>query len=183
MPLIKSKSDAAFKSNLKAELAARKPRAQSLAIAYSVKRKARASGGRVHVGPIISTVGGRTDKHAMSVPSGAYVIPADVVSGLKGAQGNTLAGMKILDHLFGPHGPYGSSLARMKHVHRAAGGSVDEPVPIMSAGGEQVIAPEIVQRIGKGNMDHGHRILDAFVKRVRSKNVKTLKNLPGPARD
>lgn len=40
MPLKKSKSKAAFKSNLKAELAAGKPRAQALAISYSVKRKA-----------------------------------------------------------------------------------------------------------------------------------------------
>jgi len=47
MPLIKSKSDKAFKHNLKAELAAGKPRAQSLAIAYSVKRRARADGGEV----------------------------------------------------------------------------------------------------------------------------------------
>jgi hypothetical protein len=39
-PLKKSKSKKAFVSNLKAELKAGKPKAQSLAIAYSVKRKA-----------------------------------------------------------------------------------------------------------------------------------------------
>jgi hypothetical protein len=48
MPLIKSKSDKAFKSNIKAEIAAGKPQKQAVAIAYSVKRKAKkASGGNV----------------------------------------------------------------------------------------------------------------------------------------
>ena len=47
MPLIKSPSRAAFVSNLKAELAADKPRDQALAIAYSVKRRSRAGGGGI----------------------------------------------------------------------------------------------------------------------------------------
>lgn len=38
MPLSKGKSEGAFKHNVKAELGAGKPRAQALAIAYSVKR-------------------------------------------------------------------------------------------------------------------------------------------------
>lgn len=45
MPLIKSSSPEAFKSNLKAEMAAGKGQKQALAIAYSVKRKGRADGG------------------------------------------------------------------------------------------------------------------------------------------
>ena len=40
MPLKKSKSKAAFKSNIKAEVAAGKPIKQAVAIAYSVKRRA-----------------------------------------------------------------------------------------------------------------------------------------------
>ena len=48
MPLIKSKSDKAFKSNIKAEIKAGKPQKQAVAIAYSVKRKAKkAVGGRM----------------------------------------------------------------------------------------------------------------------------------------
>lgn len=49
MPLTKSKSAKAFIHNLKAEEHAGKPRAQALAIAYSVKRKAKkmADGGQV----------------------------------------------------------------------------------------------------------------------------------------
>jgi hypothetical protein len=46
MPLIKSKSDKAFKSNIKAEVAAGKPVKQAVAIAYSTKRAAKkATGG------------------------------------------------------------------------------------------------------------------------------------------
>jgi hypothetical protein len=48
MPLIKSKSDKAFKSNIKAEIAAGKPVKQAVAIAYSTKRAAKkATGGAV----------------------------------------------------------------------------------------------------------------------------------------
>lgn len=41
MPLKKSKSKKAFVANYKAELKAGKPRKQALAIAYSVKRRAK----------------------------------------------------------------------------------------------------------------------------------------------
>jgi hypothetical protein len=45
MPLIKSKSDKAFKSNIKAEIAAGKPQKQAVAIAYSTKRMAKKARG------------------------------------------------------------------------------------------------------------------------------------------
>lgn len=47
MPLIKSKSEKAFKSNIKAEIAAGKPHKQAVAIAYDVQRRAakKADGG------------------------------------------------------------------------------------------------------------------------------------------
>ena len=38
MPLVKSASKGAFRKNIKAEIKAGKPKKQSLAIAYSVKR-------------------------------------------------------------------------------------------------------------------------------------------------
>jgi hypothetical protein len=41
MPLTKSKSKKAFSSNIKAEVKAGKPVKQAVAIAYSVKRKAK----------------------------------------------------------------------------------------------------------------------------------------------
>jgi hypothetical protein len=40
MPLVKSSSPKAFRENVKAEIKANKPVAQSLAIAYAVKRAA-----------------------------------------------------------------------------------------------------------------------------------------------
>ena len=41
MPLKKSSSKKAFKQNIKAEIKAGKPQKQAVAIAYSVKRKAK----------------------------------------------------------------------------------------------------------------------------------------------
>jgi hypothetical protein len=52
MPLTKSKSEKAFKHNIKAEIAAGKPQKQAVAIAYAVKRKAhKAGGGRMSSNP------------------------------------------------------------------------------------------------------------------------------------
>ena len=49
MPLIKSKSDKAFKKNIATEVKAGKPVKQAVAIAYSTKREAnKAKGGMVH---------------------------------------------------------------------------------------------------------------------------------------
>jgi Domain of unknown function (DUF6321) len=50
MPLIKSKSEKAFKSNIKAEIAAGKPQKQAVAIAYDVQRRApkKADGGGLY---------------------------------------------------------------------------------------------------------------------------------------
>lgn len=49
MPLIKSKSDKAFKKNISTEVKAGKPVKQAVAIAYSVKNSAKkAKGGEVH---------------------------------------------------------------------------------------------------------------------------------------
>lgn len=68
---------------------------------------------RIHTGPIHSSVAGRTDHLPIHVPSGSYVIPADIVSGM--GEGNTIAGFKHLRRMFGgtPYGgggqPYGQS--------------------------------------------------------------------------
>ena len=40
MPLVKSKSDSAFRKNVKAEIASGKPVKQAVAISYAVKREA-----------------------------------------------------------------------------------------------------------------------------------------------
>ena len=153
-------------------------------------RPLRASGGEVsenvHTGPIHSPVAGRTDHLPMHVPSGSYVIPADIVSAM--GEGNTMAGFKHLRRMFSGNpykqgsipygqneGPYGEP------VERAHGGKT--PVAIVAAGGEHVLTPEEVMFAGGGDMEMGHRVLDEFVKRMRANTVKTLQKLPGPRRD
>jgi len=124
-----------------------------------------ATGGRVHVGPVVGSTGGRSDKLPVDVASGSFVLPADTVSGIPGAEGNTLAGMKILEKMFGKPG-------------MANGGTA---VPIKISDGEFVLTPSQVMKIGGGDIDAGHRALDAFVKKVRADHVATLQKLPPPA--
>lgn len=145
---------------------------------------------KVHAGPIHSNVAGRTDHLPMHVVSGSYVIPADIISAM--GEGNSMAGFKVANDIFGqplygqkkmgmPYGgaglPYGGSMP-----HKAEGGGVGT-VPIVAAGGEYVVTPENVVRIGNGDLDYGHKILDEFVKKFRAKTIKTLKGLPGPRKD
>ena len=61
MPLIHSKKPAAFSKNVSTEMHARKPQAQSLAIAYDIKRKAehKAHGGAIEDCPMCN--GGKAD--------------------------------------------------------------------------------------------------------------------------
>jgi hypothetical protein len=119
-------------------------------------------------GPVHGPGGGRADDVNMKVKSGSYVIPADCVSGLQGAGGNTNAGMAQLERMFGPPDP----------AALASGGDV----PIKISDGEFVVSPDQVAKIGGGDLEHGHRVLDAFVKRCRAEHIKTLSKLPGPAR-
>lgn len=58
-----------------------------------------------------------------------------------------------------------------------------KPVPIIAAGGEYVIDPDVVKALGKGDVGKGHDYLDHFVKYVRQHLIKTLQKLPGPKRD
>lgn len=186
--------------------------ARAAAIKYALDmgkvRKHYASGGVV--GPLHGTEGGRTDTLPISVPSGSYVLPADVVSGIPGAEGNTLAGHNLLGKLFTQtpfapdKAPYGAAPAGLKpgrgtipgqtHAEHellqtpraAAGGEMgadgEPPVDIMAAGGEFVVPPEVVKHLGGGDMKKGHELLDDFVLHIRKENIKTLKKLPGPAK-
>lgn len=165
---------------------------------------------KLHEGPIRSPVAGRTDHLPMTVASGSFVIPADIIS--KKGEGNTEAGFKVAKELFSPMGGYKisrhmfSSAPYFQHeglpyhaskmpygagstpygARLATGGSPPEdtnPVEIIAAGGEYVIPPRVVRAIGKGDIDYGHDILDNFVIESRKDLIKTLQNLPGPKRD
>jgi hypothetical protein len=146
---------------------------------------------KVHKGPIHSSVAGRTDHLPMHVASGSYVIPADIISAM--GEGNSMAGFKVAKSIFSVKGPYDQPTGAMPYgggempygqpaPHKAAGGETDA-VPIVAAGGEYVISPEEVTHIGGGSMEDGHKILDAFVKKMRKKTIRTLQSLPGPKKD
>lgn len=151
-------------------------------------------------GLLKSNVAGRTDHLQVRVRHGAYVIPADVVSGV--GEGNTLAGSKIILAMFNepdrdmvPDAPKKAAggAIRSKHRHRglfaekakqwkrALGGRVPE-VPILGAGGELVIDPEdIIRKFG--DLDEGHRILDKWVVKERKNIIKTMQKLKPPVRE
>ena len=182
MPLKRGSSRATISENIREMIRAGRPHDQAVAAALRTANDY-AVGGRVHHGPLMTAGGGRTDNIPLSVKGGSYVLPADVVSGL--GQGNTLNGMRVLDHMF-RSGPYGGALPKIKE-----GSGVPKPrmkfadggqTPIIAAGGEYVIPAETVASLGGGDIDHGSNILDAFVKQIRSRTINTLKNLPGPER-
>jgi hypothetical protein len=169
MPLLKGKSQETISSNIREMMHAGHPQQQAIAAALSQSRRARAEGGvseKIHVGPIHSNVAGRTDHLPINVPSGSYVIPADIISAM--GEGNTMAGFKYANTVFG--------VQQNSPEH--------EPVEIVAAGGEYVITPEnVANRIGGGDVDAGHKNLDEFVKDYRAKTIQTLSKLPGPKRD
>lgn len=137
---------------------------RSMAGNFFTKKLAHGSG---LVGGISS---GRADKVHVSVPHGAYVVPADVVSGM--GQGNTAAG--------------GTMLARMMPkspgLHFAAGGIAGEPgpVPIQVSPGEFVVHPAHVAAIGGGNPQAGSAALDQMVQGVRQQNMQVAAGMPPP---
>lgn len=181
MPLLKGKSQETISSNIREMMHAGHPQQQAIAAALSQYRRARAEGGvseKIHVGPIHSNVAGRTDHLPINVPSGSYVIPADIISAM--GEGNTMAGFKYANRVFGKQ-KYLSS--KYDDVNLGEGDDTGNPVEIVAAGGEYVISPYNVARIGGGDMDRGHKELDGFVIGYRAKTIQTLSKLPGPKRD
>ena len=187
MPLAKGSSQKVVSSNISELVHSGRPQKQAIAIALSESRKKRAAGGpmtksvtapkmsgiKAHVGPIHSSVAGRTDHLPMHVPSGSYVIPADIISAM--GEGNTMAGVKIMNDITKMYGGLPKAFAE--------GGMAGDHVPIVAAGGEYVIPPEVVTNVGGGDMNVGHTELDDFVLKMRAKTVKTLKGLAPPKKN
>jgi hypothetical protein len=68
--------------------------------------------------------------------------------------------------------------SRLRGLPRLAAGGV----PVKLSDGEFSVAPEDVEQIGGGDMEHGHRVLDKFIIHVRRENIERLKQLPGPVK-
>lgn len=148
---------------------------------------------KLHTGPLHSSVAGRTDHLPSSVENGSYILTADHVSHL--GENNTVAGFKVLNRMFagarrryggtpygGGDGPYGQGSA--PYGGHARGGQIDDDtVPVAVAGGEYKLGPAEVAFAGLGDLDAGHRALDAWMQRTRKEHIRTLKNLAGPKRD
>lgn len=152
--------------------------------------------GSAHYGLLHSSVPGRTDRIATSPAADSFVVPADVVSGL--GEGNTLSGAHVLDIMLHT-GPYGTPLPRLSieshNVHpvsmslpfspQSRGGVTGEhhrQEPIIVAGGEYVVPPEALKRLGKGDIEKGHRIMRALCKKVREHTVTDIKKMPEPVK-
>lgn len=199
MPLTPGKSDAAISRNIREMRNSGYPQKQAVAAALNTARQYQASGGRskkdriVHHGPINVAIPGRTDRLPIHVYSGAYVLPADIVSGL--GEGNTLAGNRVIEKMLLDGGLSGKSSGGVAASLSASQNLTDKYgirghyhedetlVPVIVAGGEYIIPPEKVREIGEGDMDKGHNVLDAFVISQRRALRKKLSKLPGPAHD
>lgn len=149
-------------------------------------------------GLVKSFGGGRTDIHPIDVPAGAYVVPADVTSGL--AEGNTLAGSGVIDMMMhsnpygiqGGKGRGGGDVGGPPKAHqgpltveqtqsrggtpKSQGGST---VPIIVAGGEHIIYPQTIMK-KFGDLKRGHQILDKWVVNTRQQIIKDMRGLKPP---
>lgn len=137
---------------------------------------------------------GRADAIRTTAPSGSYVLPADVVSGL--GEGNSLAGAKAVQAMLST-GPWGTPAGKIAHgsgpprapaaLKKKAGGGGNEgqdgsPIPVMLSHGEYVVPPEIVKAIGDGSAKSGWKVLDHLVLELRRRHIEKLKKLPPPAK-
>lgn len=162
------KNGAQLSNHVEKILKSAKPHERAIENALSVA-KGNHKYGVYFNGGVHSQVAGRTDHLPINVLAGSYVFPADIVSGL--GEGNTAAGQKKISHMFG-----GSVVGKDVNTNM-------DVIPIIVAGGEYVLCPDDIKRLGGGEISKGHKLLDGFVVSQRKKLINTLKKLPGPKKD
>lgn len=156
-------------------------------------------------GYLAGSTSGRADSIRTTAPGGAYVLPADVVSGI--GEGNSLAGARVIDEMLNT-GPYGQRQPQVRRemgpprppsgreppALQAKGGGVHEggakETPVALSHGEYVLTPMQAMSLARmvagpavQTLKHAHKILDAFVVHMRNKNIERLKKLPGPVKE
>lgn len=134
-------------------------------------------------GPMPSGVAGGSS--GQSGKPGFLNRAAPIIGGLLGGPMGMMLGKGLQKNDEGQSG-FNRMFTKMGVTQSApdyADGGATDGVPIVAAGGEYVIPPEDVVHIGGGDLDHGHKVLDAFVKKMRQKTIKTLQGLPGPKKD
>jgi hypothetical protein len=189
MPLKPGKSQQTISRNISEMVRAGHPQDQSVAAALNMARKAMERGGasknpKVFHGPLKAPIPGRTDRLPISVVSGSYVLPADCVSSL--GENNTEAGFEVVKKMIEDAKSRGGRVGFDLKKKYGINGPYHEPtgvIPCIVAGGEYILSPEEVRAFGDGDLDEGHKVLDAFVKKQRQKHIKVLKKLPPPAKD
>lgn len=143
---------------------------------------------------------GRADSVLTTAPGGAYVLPADVVSGL--GEGNSLAGARIAQAIFStgpggiplPRGGGGRGPPRAPAEFREeaksggsiklfkGGGGTKKGTPVALSHGEFVVSPEYSLWLGNGDIKRGHALLDKWVLEQRKKQIAKTKALPPPVK-
>ncbi len=187
MPLKPGKKPSVIGRNISEMVHSGYPQKQAVAAALNTARRAMERGGspknpKVFHGPLKAAIPGRTDRLPIHVVSGSYVLPADCVSTL--GENNTEAGFEVVKKMIEEARSRGGRL-NLRQKYGIRGPYHEEPalVGAIVAGGEYILTPEEVELFGGGDLDEGHKALDAFVKSQREKHIATLKKLPPPARD
>lgn len=84
---------------------------------------------------------------------------------------------------YGPDAPIVQEIMAVEPAREpfARGGSAeDDGVPVVVAGGEFLVPPEVVEAIGSGDIERGHKILTKFVLKIRKDNIAKTKKLKPP---
>ena len=206
MPLRAGKAKSVIGGNIREMQAAGHPHDQAVAAALSKAFGPRRDDGGMVTGPLLGATDGRADDVKTSVPDGSHIVPADVVGAL--GEGNSVAGAAKLSKMFPaalkqhaagiksmkrpapmklpkagmPHVP-NMPKPKMPHLGaKHASGGAAKSVPVQLSDGEFSIAPEHVRKVGEGDMERGHRAIDAWIMHVRHHDIERRKRLPPPVK-